>query len=80
MNKIRLFLLLIFFSMNSYAYLDPGTGSLIIQSLIAAIAGGMYTIKIYWYSITDFFNKKDKKDKKNNVDLDILENKEDDNK
>ena len=42
-------------SQSAYAYIDPGTGSLII-SLIAAFfaAIGLY-LKTYWYKIKSFF-------------------------
>ena len=39
----------------AYAYLDPGTGSIIIQSLIAALAAGFYIIKMYWYRLKTVF-------------------------
>ena len=39
----------------SYAYLDPGTGSSIIQLLIAGALGGAYVVKTYWYKIVGFF-------------------------
>ena len=39
---------------NMYGYIDPGTGSYIIQILIAGGAAGLYTIKIYWKSIKLF--------------------------
>ena len=42
---------------SAYAYLDPGTGSIIIQSLIAAIAAGAIVTKTYWYRIKTFFSK-----------------------
>ena len=42
---------------NAYAYLDPGTGSILIQGIIAAIAGGLFTIRMYWQKVKDFFNK-----------------------
>jgi len=41
----------------AYAYLDPGTGSLIIQSVIAVVVGASFTIKLYWYKIKSFFVK-----------------------
>lgn len=31
-----------------HAYLDPGTGSIILQGLLAAIAAGSIAIKLYW--------------------------------
>ena len=42
----------------AYAYLDPGTGSIILQGAIAAIAVAWFTIKTYWYRILEFFGKK----------------------
>lgn len=39
----------------AYAYLDPGTGSMILQALIAGLMGALVTIKIYWARIKSFF-------------------------
>lgn len=45
------------FSSGAAAYLDPGTGSMILQGLIAGIAVAWFTIKTYWYRILGFFGK-----------------------
>ena len=37
------------------AYLDPGTGSLIIQVVIGVAVGGLFTVKIFWNRIKTFF-------------------------
>jgi hypothetical protein len=37
------------------AYLDPGSGSFILQLLIAALLGGLFIIKAYWQKIVRFF-------------------------
>ena len=61
--SFKLFFLLIFaltFSTNAYAYLDPGMGSILLQGIIATIAGTSLTIGIYWQKIKDFFKKKKK--------------------
>lgn len=42
----------------AHAYLDPGTGSLIVQSIIGSIAGGLAVIGIYWRKIKNFFSAK----------------------
>lgn len=42
-------------SVPAYGYIDPGTGSLIIQSIIGAIAAIGVTMKIYWHKIKLFF-------------------------
>lgn len=36
------------------AYLDPGTGSALIQGLIAAIAAIGLTLKVYWHRVLSF--------------------------
>lgn len=46
---------------NAYAYIDPGLGSIILQAIIAMIAGSSLIIKIYWKKIKDFFKKKKNK-------------------
>jgi hypothetical protein len=44
-------LLLLTFSHSVFAYLDLGTGSFILQMLIAGFMGAMYTLKLYWYKV-----------------------------
>ena len=41
-------------------YLDPGAGSIIVQAVIAVIVGVAATTKIYWYRISDFFDRRSK--------------------
>jgi hypothetical protein len=35
----------------AWAYLDPGTGSFLIQGIIAAVIGVGVTLKLYWKRI-----------------------------
>lgn len=42
------------FPYNVYAYLDPGTGSYVLQLAIAALLGGLYAVKLFWKRITNF--------------------------
>lgn len=39
------------------AYLDPGTGAMIIQAVIAGIVGVGFGIKLFWANIKSFFLK-----------------------
>jgi hypothetical protein len=39
------------------AYLDPGSGSFILQVVIASLVGIGFTIRAYWGKITKFFRK-----------------------
>jgi len=52
--------LALLFPKNSYAYLDPGTGSYIVQAVIALLATGGFLIKTYWSNIKNFLSKKPK--------------------
>lgn len=38
-------------------YLDPGTGSYLIQMLIAALAGGLLAVGIYWRKVKSWLRK-----------------------
>ncbi|EKD81946.1 MAG: hypothetical protein ACD_39C01555G0003 [uncultured bacterium] len=38
------------------AYLDPGTFSFVIQTLIAALVGALFVLKSYWISIKSWFS------------------------
>lgn len=42
----------------AYAYLDPGTGSMLIQGLIGAIAAAALTIRLYWHKFKALFRSK----------------------
>lgn len=37
------------------AYLDPGTGSIIIQSILAGLLGIAFAIKMFWQRVVGFF-------------------------
>lgn len=43
---------------SAYAYIDPGTGSVLIQGIIAAVAAIGVTLKLYWHRFIGFFRKK----------------------
>lgn len=42
-------------SRTAYAYLDPGTGSMIIQILLGGIAGAAVVLKLYWHRLMALF-------------------------
>ena len=51
----------IMFPISAFAYLDPGTGSIILQGLIAALAAAAVVMRAYWYKIKGFFGKSESK-------------------
>ncbi|MEX0621779.1 MAG: hypothetical protein WD187_02210 [Candidatus Woykebacteria bacterium] len=53
-------LVLIFISISTRqanAYLDPGTGSYILQLLVAGGLGGAFAVKTFWSNIVSFLSK-----------------------
>jgi hypothetical protein len=49
------------FPFNTYAYFDPGSGSFLIQIVVATLAGAGYFIKANWDKIKQRFNRNSKK-------------------
>ena len=65
MNFKKILLIFIFFipSVNAYAYLDPGTGSFILQAIIGFLAALSAGFLYYWTKVKNFFLKLFKKNK-----------------
>ena len=55
MKTLTIFLFTVFVAGPAHAYLDPGTGSIILQAIVGSIAGAFVVIKLYWYRIKIFF-------------------------
>lgn len=41
-----------------HAYLDPGSGSIIIQVILAGLLGAAFIIRSYWAKIKGFFRSR----------------------
>ncbi len=39
-------------------YIDPGTGSIILQAIAAGIIGGAVAVRLFWHRILTFFRLK----------------------
>ena len=61
LNIIAIFLIVT----NAYAYLDPGTGSFILQAIIAFLAALSAGFLYYWAKVKNFFSKLFKKNNNN---------------
>ena len=62
LTKLKIFFLVFifsnfFFTSNSFAYLDPGTGSIILQAILAFIAAAFATISFYWTKFKSILKK-----------------------
>ena len=59
-NPLKVLFFLVLFLLVStkkaYAYLDPGTGSYILQILAAGALGGLFAVKTFWRQLTTFFS------------------------
>jgi len=40
-----------------FAYLDPGTGSMIVQLLLGGVAGALMIGKLYWQKVKSLFGR-----------------------
>ena len=40
---------------DAYAYLDPGTGSYMLQIVLGVMLGAAFAIKVFWFRIRAFF-------------------------
>ena len=54
---------------KAHAYLDPGTGSIILQAILGFIAAAAATISVYWDKFKSFISGIFKKDTKENKDI-----------
>jgi hypothetical protein len=51
-------LLSLIFTRDAHAYLDPGTGSYILQLMLAGLLGASLAVKIFWRNIQAFFSSR----------------------
>ncbi len=63
----------LFLTAPAQAYIDPGSGSMFLQLLLAAIAGGLWTLKIYWRRLKSFFSPGQKAENGDSPDPDRQE-------
>lgn len=47
--------------LSESAYLDPGSGSFILQIILAALLGSLFVFKSFWRKMLDFFRSLGKK-------------------
>jgi hypothetical protein len=51
-----------------FAYIDPGSGSYLVQMIIAGVLAGLFYFKNLWLKVKSFFNKDKKSDPTENED------------
>jgi len=50
-------LALLLLATDAHAYLDPGTGSFLLQLLIGGALGSLFVFKRFWRQIIAFFSR-----------------------
>jgi len=59
MKPVKVLFLALFFVTihvdSAAAYLDPGTGSILLQGMLALIAGAAVTLRLYWTKVKTYF-------------------------
>jgi len=56
------FIVLMLINSELHAYLDGGSGGMIVQVILGVLAVGGAYMKMYWEKIKSFFQRKHKKD------------------
>jgi CBS domain containing-hemolysin-like protein len=56
-SVMKVVLLMLLFTPSAYAYLDPGTMSMILQGIVAGIMVVATTLSLYWHRFLAFLNK-----------------------
>ena len=61
---VLIFLSLLLVTEPAFAYLDPGTGGMLIQIILGGVAGLAVAGKLFWHQLKSFFRfgKDDKSD------------------
>jgi len=65
MKRSTMFISLIAFFMISnpftiaHAYLDPGSGSMLLQLLLGGVTGVVVIVKLYWERVKSIFHRRD---------------------
>jgi len=55
---VAVFLFVSTLSGRLHAYLDPGTGSMMIQLLLGGVVGVIATVKLYWRQLKGFMGRR----------------------
>jgi len=62
---LLLTLLLLALPSIAHAYLDPGTGSYVVQLLIGTLLGGLFALGVFWRRVVASFKRLFKRGSKN---------------
>ena len=52
---------------QTFLYVDPGSGSYLIQIIIATVLGIGFYIKAFWHQVKSFFSRKKKAEEETDI-------------
>ena len=55
--SIMVGVLLLISARDAFAYVDPGTGSYVLQVIMAGLLAAAFALKSYWKNITAFLSR-----------------------
>lgn len=64
MKNLPLLSLILIFSINAHAYIDPGSGSALITAILGFFAAIIYSFKKFFYNLKDKFKSKSESESK----------------
>ena len=53
--------------LQTFLYVDPGSGSYLIQIIIATVLGIGFYIKAFWHQVKSFFSRKKKAEEETDI-------------
>lgn len=54
-QKLYIYILLLTLPTPAFAYLDPGTGSMLLSAIVGLVATALFSIKSFYYKLTSLF-------------------------
>jgi hypothetical protein len=51
----------------AFAYLDPGAGSMLLQGMLAAVAGSVFALKHYWRRVVSLLGRKSRREQTDDI-------------
>jgi hypothetical protein len=58
MPRPALAVLLLALATPAHAYIDPSSGSLVLQMILGGIAGALVAVRLYWKRLTGLFGRR----------------------
>ena len=56
-TTLKLTLILLVLATPAMAYIDPGSGSMLLQVLLAGLLSSLFAVKVFWQKIAAIFQR-----------------------